>query len=167
MTEMSKDQVELIQPDLGLSDKVTKKLVNTLQKLLADEMVLYMKLRNFHWNVTGAQFIALHELFEAQYTELADVIDDLAERVRSYGVRAVGSLKETLELTRLDETTKLKASRDMVAELVADHETLVRFYREAIEEAGKHNSPGEEDLFTSLLQNHQKKAWLLRAHLEG
>lgn len=167
MTEMSKDQVQLIQPDLGLNDKATKKIVNTLQKLLADEMVLYMKLRNFHWNATGPQFIALHELFEEQYTELATVIDDIAERVRTYGVRAIGTLKEVLDLTRLDESLKLQPSRDMVAELVADHETLVRFYREAIEEASKHNSPGDEDLFTGLLQDHQKKAWLLRAHLEG
>ncbi len=167
MTE-TKNQVQLIQPDLGLSDKATKKLVNTLQKFIADEMVLYMKLRNYHWNVTGPQFIALHELFEEQYTELATVIDDLAERVRSYGIRAIGTLKEVLDHTRLDETPEaLPAARDMVADLVADHETLVRLYREGIEEANKHNSPGDEDLFTALLQDHQKKAWLLRAHIEG
>jgi starvation-inducible DNA-binding protein len=168
MSDLSKNQVQLIQPDLGLNEKATKKLIGTLQKLLADEMVLYMKLRNFHWNVTGAQFIALHELFETQYTELADVIDDLAERIRSYGVRAIGTLKEVLDHTRLDETPNaLPSANEMVAELVADHETLVRLYREGIEEAGKHNSPGEEDLFTALLQDHQKKAWLLRAHIEG
>jgi starvation-inducible DNA-binding protein len=168
MTDMQKDSVELIKPDLGLSDSAIQKTVETLQAFLADESVLYQKLRNYHWNVTGTQFISLHELFEAQYTELADVIDDLAERIRSYGARAIGTLKEILETTRLDEQVGTHpTAREMIAHLVADHETLIRHYRAAIEDMDDVDNVGEEDLFTGLLQNHQKKAWLLRAHLEG
>ncbi len=168
MTDMQKDSAKLIKPDLGMNDDAIQKTVDTLQKFLADESVLYQKLRNYHWNLTGPQFISLHQLFEEQYTELAETIDDIAERIRSYGARAIGTLKEMLEHTRLDEQPgNLPPARDMVAQLVADHETLVRHYRAAIEAMDDIDNIGEEDLFTGLLQDHQKKAWLLRAHLEG
>ncbi|TVR20770.1 MAG: DNA starvation/stationary phase protection protein [Anaerolineaceae bacterium] len=168
MTDMQKDQVKLIKPDVALTDDAIQKTVLALQTLLADEHVLYMKLRNYHWNVTGPNFITLHELFEEQYTALADTIDDIAERIRSYGVRAIGTLKEMQEYARLDETPgALPPARDMVADLVSDHETLMRHLRAAANDMGEVGNMGEEDLFIGLLQDHQKKAWLLRAHLEG
>lgn len=60
-------------------------MVALLSRLLADEHVLYMRLRNYHWNVVGMAFGPLHELFKEQYEEIADDIDDIAERIRSLG----------------------------------------------------------------------------------
>lgn len=167
MADMEKEQVHLIKPDLGLSDSSIQKTVEVLQTILADELVLYMKLRNFHWNVTGPNFIQFHELFEEQYTELAETIDEVAERVRMVGAQALGTYKEALELTRLHETSNLLTAREMVAELVADHEAMVRYAAAGVDAMDDVDNVGDEDFCTQLLQKHQKMAWLLRAHLEG
>ena len=138
-----------------------------LGRLLADEHVLYVKTRNFHWNVTGLDFGALHELFEKQYDALADSIDEIAERIRMLGGVAPGSMKEFLKLARLDEQPggKLEAGK-MIAALLSDHETVIRALREAIEVADGAGDAGTNDFLTGLLEDHEKTAWMLRAHLE-
>lgn len=156
-----------MKPNLGLSSKSRETVVALLQRLLADEHVLYVKTRNFHWNVTGLHFGQLHVLFEKQYDELAERIDEIAERIRSLGGMAPGSMKEFLKLSRLDEQPggKLEAEK-MIASLLSDHESLVRYLRESIEVADKAGDSGTNDFLTSLLEDHEKTAWMLRAHLE-
>ena len=168
MADLEKDQVQMIKPNVGLNDAAVEKTVSVLQTLLADETVLYMQLRNYHWNVTGPNFIQFHQLFEEQYNALPEVIDTLAERVRSYGVRAIGTLAEVLEHTRLEEAPgELPSAREMVGNLVESHETMIRYLREDIDAMDDVDNDGDEDLLTGMLQDHQKQAWLLRAHLEG
>lgn len=156
------------QPQIGLSDDVLKGVVEIFNTLLADEHVLYMKLRKYHWNVTGPHFNTLHVAFETQYTALEPIIDEIAERIRQYGVLAPGTLGEMAELARLEEQAGHNPdAATMVAELVADHETLVRHLREDIEKADEYDDVSAEDYLTGLLQQHQKFAWLLRATLEN
>src|SRR5262245_64612701 len=89
--------------NIGLTDTNRSGVVTLLIPLLADEYVLYTKTRNFHWNVVGPQFNDLHKFFEAQYTELNDVVDNVAERARALGGAAAGSLAEFTQLARLAE----------------------------------------------------------------
>jgi starvation-inducible DNA-binding protein len=156
-------------PDLGLSEKAYKGVVNILRTLLADEHVFYIKLRNFHWNVKGAQFRALHEILEEQYTAAADTIDEIAERIVQYGATAPGTMAEFLDYARLSESSgDVPSAHDIVAKSVADHEALIRYMRKDIKAIGDdYEDVGAEDLLTGLLQQHQKQAWMLRAMLEG
>jgi starvation-inducible DNA-binding protein len=169
MADMTKTALKTITPELGLSDKNRKGVVEIFKALLADEHVLYMRLRNYHWNVTGPQFRSLHELFEEQYTQLATVIDEAAERIRTYGVMAPGTMKEMAQLARLKEKPgEYPNARQMVKDLVADHETIVRCLRDDIEQVSKkYGDVGAEDFLTGLLQSHQEMAWMLRTILEG
>ena len=82
--------------NIGISESHRKKIADELSKVLADTYMLYLKTHNYHWNVTGAHFHSLHEQFEEQYTELADAIDEIAERIRALGHKAPGSFKEFL-----------------------------------------------------------------------
>ena len=59
-----------MKPTIGLSDEQREGVINILNTLLSDEQALYMKTRNYHWNVFGPQFNDLHKFFEAQYEEL-------------------------------------------------------------------------------------------------
>jgi starvation-inducible DNA-binding protein len=152
----------------GLSEKQQAGVVELLKYALADQHVLFMRMRNYHWNVTGPQFIELHKLIEDQYEQIADAIDNTAERIRQYGDFAPGTLKEMLELARLTEEPGVPSAREMVANLVADHESIIRQLREDTKAAGEtFGDTSVEDYFINLVQDHQKMAWLLRAHLEG
>lgn len=162
-------KVAEIKPDLGIAKNQQQDVTNILKIVLADETLLYQKLRNFHWNVTGASFFSLHAAFEKQYNEIADVIDEVAERIRQFGVFTPGTMEELRQITRLSEQPGVYPdARTMVANLVADHESVVRNLRgdiEMIDETA--DEVGAEDLLTGILQQHQKMAWMLRMVLEG
>jgi starvation-inducible DNA-binding protein len=155
-----------MKPNLGLSSKARETVLAVLGRLLADEHVLYVKTRNFHWNVTGLDFGSLHALFEKQYDELSETIDEIAERIRSLGGVAPGSMKEFLKLARLEEQPgDSLAAEKMIAALLSDYETVIRALRADIEIVGKAGDAGTDDFLTGILEAHEKTAWMLRAHL--
>ena len=139
-----------------------------LARLLADEHVLYLKTRNFHWNVTGARFNDLHKFFEAQYDQLEETIDEVAERIRALGGAAPGSMKEFLKLARLGEASGAFIGADrMLAGLLDDHEALIRTLREDLVTANDiHGDAGTADFLTGLMEAHEKMAWMLRSFLK-
>jgi starvation-inducible DNA-binding protein len=155
-------------PDLGLSAANTQGVATILGRLLADEHVLYMRLRNYHWNVVGMAFGPLHALFQEQYEALADDIDEVAERIRMLGPTVPGTLTEMLQLTSLAERPgDLPDDRGMVAQLVTDHEAIIRHLRKDIRACDEqYDDMGTSDYLTGLMEKHEKLAWLLRAHLE-
>lgn len=157
-----------INPNLGLSDEVMTGAVSILTTLLADEFLLRLKLRKYHWNVTGLQFLSLHEIFEQQYTTLATFIDEVAERIRTYGVLSPGTMSEFLDLTRLSESPgENPSAQGMLENLVSDHEALVRYLRSDIKQvANDYEDAGLEDFLTAQLQVHQEMAWMLRSFIE-
>src|SRR5947199_10671321 len=89
--------------NIGISRDNQQAVASILNALLADEYVLYTKTRNYHWNVVGPQFNDLHRFFEAQYEALDDIVDEVAERVRSVGGQALGTLAEFAKHARLTE----------------------------------------------------------------
>lgn len=153
--------------NIGIPAKHLQSLSTMLNTLLADEYVLYTKTRNYHWNVRGPQFMDLHKFFEGQYEELAEIIDQVAERNRSLGHFAVGTMKQYLNLTRLTEDDKATNSKQMLQNLLNDHETIARVLRnDLVAATEKHKDAGTGDFLTGLLEQHEKMAWFLRSYLE-
>lgn len=154
--------------NIGLEARQREGVAAILGGFLADQHVLYVKTRNFHWNVTGPQFAVLHELFEKQYDALAEVIDETAERIRSLGLPSPGSMAEFLKLARLKEHVgRAPDAHTMLETLLADHEAVVRQLRADAERcAGEWNDAGTNDFLIEMMQAHEKTAWMLRAHLE-
>jgi starvation-inducible DNA-binding protein len=109
----------------------------------------------------------MHKFFEAQYEELDEVFDDVAERIRSLGGRAPGSMREFAKLTRLSEKSgEIAHAPDMVAALLGDHEALIRSLRADIDKIEPLGDAGTEDFLTALLEQHEKMAWMLRSYLQ-
>src|SRR5690606_34168797 len=158
-----------MQPNIGLSDEQRKGVTQLLTVLLADEYVLYTKTRDYHWNVVGPQFESLHNLFEEQYKELSEMFDDVAERIRELGEHAIGTLAEFSQHTRIKEHPgHYPEAREMVANLVADHELVIREIREDADAcADEYHDMGTNDLLIEFMKQHEKMAWMLRAHIEG
>jgi len=156
-----------MNPNIGLSPSALKGVVGLLNTTLSDEFVIYTKTLNYHWNVEGMDFSEYHLFFQKQYEELAQILDEVAERTRALGGKASGSLGTFLQQTRLTETSKTpKLAKEMIKNLLTDHETLIRHLRKDIETcASQHHDTGTNDFLTGLMEQHEKMAWMLRAHL--
>ena len=100
-----------------------------MSKLLADTYTLYLKIYNYHWNVTGPMFTTLHLLFEQQYNELALAVDEIVERIRALGESAPGTYRQFVELWVTGEDADRSNWTEMLSRLVTANETVVRTAR--------------------------------------
>ena len=157
-----------METNIGITDANRQLVAEELNKVLADENVLYTKTKNAHWNLEGVDFYEKHKFFESQFTQLADVIDDTAERIRALGHFAVTSLKSTLELTHLtEEKSEDNDSQGFIKELLSDQESIIIHLREKIALVGDtYKDLGTADFMTGLMELHEKMAWFLRSHLK-
>ncbi|GAB5519662.1 MAG: Dps family protein [Rhodothermales bacterium] len=152
--------------NIGIDATTRNDIADGLKKLLADSYALYVKTHNFHWNVEGPMFSTLHVMFEEQYTELAEAIDVIAERIRALGVYAPGSFAQFSELSSIEDETDVPSANDMIRKLVHGQETVVRTARGILPVAGDANDEPTVDLLTERMQIHEKNAWMLRSLLE-
>ena len=150
---------------IGIPESQRRDIAAGLSKLLADSYTLYLKTHNYHWNVKGPMFNTLHLMFEEQYTELAQAVDVIAERIRALGVAAPGSYRAYAELTDIDEEDGVPGAEDMLRNLVIGQETVVRTAREAFPLVDAASDEPTADLLTQRMQIHEKNAWMLRSML--
>jgi starvation-inducible DNA-binding protein len=152
---------------IGISEKDRAAIADGLSHLLADTYTLYLTTHNFHWNVTGKMFNSLHAMFMAQYTELWNAVDPIAERIRSLGHPAPGSYAQFSALSSLkDAPAKPPKAMEMVAILAEGHEAVARTARGIFATASQADDQPTADLLTQRLDIHEKTAWMLRALLE-
>jgi starvation-inducible DNA-binding protein len=137
-----------------------------LAQLLADSYTLYLKTQNYHWNVTGPHFGALHALFETQYTDLALAVDEIAERIRALGHPAPASYAEFGARTKIKEASGKTPAMQMVAALAQDHETLAEAAAAVIAVAQASSDEPTAGMATNRQEIHEKAAWMLHSSLE-
>ncbi len=155
--------------NIGLTEEQRQGVVNLLNGDLADSYLLLIKTKKYHWDVVGPQFRSLHELWEEQYQTLSASIDSIAERVRQLGGYPVGTAKGFLEISTIKEDeSKVPAATEMVANLVDDHEQVVRNLRGHIDQCSEEfHDEGTADFLTGLMEGHEEMAWMLRSFIEG
>lgn len=155
-------------PKIGITEAHLKKVTDMLSSFLADAMVLYTKTRKFHWNVSGESFMELHKLFEGQYKKLEKAIDEIAERINKLGAKTPGTMKEFIDASSLKEYPgKYPAQKDMIKELLKDHESVIVQLRKGIDESEEtYKDKGTSDFLTDLIREHETIAWTLRRYLE-
>ena len=151
--------------DIGIASEDRVAIANGLSRLLADSYTLYLKTHNYHWNVTGPLFNTLHLMFEQQYTELAQAVDQVAERIRALGEPAPGSYRAYAELTVIPEDDDAPGAEEMMRRLVAGQEAVVRTARDVLPIAEAARDQPTADLLTQRMQVHEKNAWMLRSML--
>jgi starvation-inducible DNA-binding protein len=154
--------------EIGIPESSSHFVANGLSIILADENVLYIKTKNAHWNVEGADFLEKHKFFEGQSEELDIIIDQVAERIRSIGHYAPASLRSYLELTTLSEQSRSENdSHGFIKDLLYSHEAIIMHLRGKIKIiANDYNDIGSSDFITGLMEAHEKMAWFLRSHLK-
>ncbi|QDK36337.1 Dps family protein [Bdellovibrio sp. NC01] len=143
----------------------TNKTAVALSKTLAEEYVLLLKTQNFHWNVDGPLFFSLHKLFESQYKELLEYIDDTAEVIRTFNVKTPGSFREFQKIALIDEAPNdMLTAHQMIEILNKDHMAMSTRLKEHLEEAEQSEDTSAVTLYEDLITFHDKAAWMIRSH---
>ncbi len=138
-------------------------VANKLSVILADTYALYLKTQNYHWHVRGSQFKTLHDLFDAQYHDLANAIDDVAERLLIMGHKAPATFKEYDRLKTIKDGDSTISANQMVTELANDHGILVRDLNQSLALAQKMEDEGTVTLLGERIAAHEKARWMLSA----
>ena len=142
---------------------MSKKVIDSLKALLADNYTLYLKTQNFHWNVTGPNFQSLHLLFEAQYTDLFAANDLIAERIRALGSKAPGSFKEFSALATIKEASGNYTQKQMLAELIKDQGLMIKTLKKVTKAANEAEDEVTDSLATDRIEVQEKNRWMLEA----
>jgi starvation-inducible DNA-binding protein len=153
--------------NVGIYESERREMAAQLTLLLADTYALFLKTQNYHWNVTGKTFSALHGLFERQYQDLFGAIDEIAERIRSLGVPVPASMAEFQKRTSIRENSAYPRATEMILDLIDAHEVLIETSGIVFECAQSLDDFVSSDLAVRRMQFHEKSAWLLRSHLEN
>lgn len=164
-TSVLQMKTDVENPETGLENR--KRLAGNLTGILADTYLLLVKTQGYHWNVVGPLFVSLHRLTEEQYRNLFEAVDDLAERIRALGHPAPSSITEMIALTEIAEDTGNASAEEMVANLVGDHERIVRRLREATIMAEEHHDVVTAGMLTDRMKFHEQAVWMLRAVIAG
>jgi starvation-inducible DNA-binding protein len=157
-----------LEPEIGIQHLDRSISIDILNKILADEFVLLVQTLNYHWNLVGPEFHDYHKLFDHQYKAIFGYIDDIAERVRSVGGIALGSMNDYIKFSQIKEDLgDIPTPKDMVYNLLLSHEILIRHLRDGINKtAEKNRDMGTSNFLTDLIEKHEKIAWMLRSLLE-
>lgn len=149
--------------DTGIAADDRSEIAEGLARVLADTYTLYLKTHNYHWNVTGPHFAALHAMFEEQYRELWAATDEIAERIRALGKYAPGTYAEYSKLTSIQEDNGVPSAEQMLKNLVKGHEQVAKTARDLFKLASEADDEVTADLMVQRMDASEKTAWMLRA----
>lgn len=146
--------------------KKADKVVESLRKLQADSIVLYMKVHNFHWNVRGSDFPQAHKALEEIYDGFADMFDDLAERVIQLGETPVVTLAEAIKISKIKEETKTTfTSKEILKEVLKIYENLHEDFTDLAKLADKDEDRVTASYCDDKLAELEKAIWMVKAQL--
>lgn len=138
-------------------------VIKQLNVVLADSIVFYHKLHNYHWFVTGKQFFSLHAKFEELYDHWAGVMDDVAERILTLGGKPHPTLASALATATIKEETDSPGAGDMVKSVLKDMQAQAEQMAKAIDAAEKAGDRGTANLLDGFRDEIEKTCWMLRA----
>jgi starvation-inducible DNA-binding protein len=156
-----------MKPIIGVPGHEIEEIVTLMNALLVDEYTLYLKTRNAHWHIKGTDFNELHKVFENNYKALDVMIDEIAQRVRSLGHYALGSLEDFLSVTHLvEEGYNYNDTGQIIQILLNQHKSIIHIIRKDISLVSeKYNDLGASDFLALLMKQHKKMSWMLRSYL--
>lgn len=151
-----------------LQREVRGRMIDLLNQQLADTFDLYSQAKQAHWNVKGAQFFQLHELFDKLAEELQGYVDQIAERATALGGLAQGTVRMSAANSQLPELELNVTDSLPIVEALADrYAALASGMRQAIKSAEEQVDADTADLFTEVSRGLDKSLWFLEAHLHS
>lgn len=140
----------------------TTPVVAALQREQASALVLYLNYKKYHWLTFGPHFRDLHLLFEEHGTQVLASIDELAERALMIDGKPLADPSQYLPASLVPPSSGDRSVKQMVEEAIASHDKVIKAMHDDAEVANKAGDIGTVDLFTRLVQVHQKARWFLK-----
>lgn len=138
-------------------------LIDEMKVVLATSFHFYLKAQFFHWNVTGINFVQLHDFFGKLYEEVQGSIDVTAEQIRALDDFSPGSFKRFSELSLISDTEIIPSDESMVKILLADNDKILNQLSKTFRMADNYDQQGLADFISSRLDAHKKHAWMLKS----
>jgi len=154
-----------MERDTGMTKEQRASVSGGLAKLLADMYVLYIKTQNFHYNIHGPEFYSLHILTEKFYTEMAESIDEVAERIRTLGFFVEATMESCLKLTSITEDNQVHPKLKMIEDLIKAVEIVIKEGRKVSDIAEKNHDAATLDLIGRTVGFYEKADWMLRSQI--
>ena len=157
----------LIPMRLGLSPKICTHSVEALNRVLANTITLRDLYKKHHWQISGPTFYQLHLLFDKHYSEQAELVDEIAERIQLLGGIGVAMAADVAELAQIERPpTGREDAPVQISRLLVAHELILRHTRKAAKEADEAGDPGTNDLLvSSVVRTNELQVWFLAEHL--
>ncbi|MBI2077209.1 MAG: DNA starvation/stationary phase protection protein Dps [Euryarchaeota archaeon] len=153
---------------IALPLQARKPLQALLNACLADALDLYSQTKQAHWNVKGPNFYQLHLLFDELAERVEGHVDLFAERVRSLGGNALGTVRMAATGSSLPEFPgSLTTDLAFVEALAERYATYGAHLRAAIAESAGLEDQGTADIFTEASRAADRGLYFLEAHLQG
>lgn len=147
----------------GIKNKDISELTEHLSNALSDTYLLYTQTQGVHWNVVGPAFYSVHKLTEEQYEDLAEAIDEIAERIRALGQIAPSSFGQFEERSILDSQPQTDSAKEMLKSLADSNESTAFRLREAVNAAEQVNDVFTADMLTARIGAHEQAVWMLHS----
>jgi starvation-inducible DNA-binding protein len=151
----------------SMPEKNRIELVFMLNRSLASTNDLYIQLKQAHWNIKGATFIAVHKLLDEIAEHVENQVDIIAERITSLGGTALGTLQKTLENSNLRiYPIDIFKIEDHIMHLTHNIAILAELTRTNIKRAEMLEDMVTSDMYIGLTQVLDHNLWFLEAHLQ-
>src|SRR5438132_1267801 len=145
-----------------LSGDAVEEISSNLRRLLADVFALYVKMKNFHWHISGRHFRDYHLLFDEQATQIFAITDTIAERVRKIGGMTIRSISDIARNQWLKDNNKESvSSQEMIGELCEDNQQLMWFLRVIYEICDCYNDVVIASLIEVWIDESERRTWFL------
>lgn len=140
-------------------------LIASLNRQQANTLVAYLNYKKYHWLTFGPLFRDVHLLFDEQGAEVFAMLDELAERSLILDGSPVADPTDYLTKATVKPSVGQLSVREMMAEAIASHELIIQEMHNDAELAANAGDIGTADLYTRLVQVHQKHRWFLKEFL--
>lgn len=137
-----------------------------LKCAFATTYAFLVKAENFHWNVTGADFLQYHELFGKIYDEVDDELDDFAERLRALRCYVPASFSQLSEHSSIKDTLEVLPKNEMLRTLYVDNGKVHQDLMAAYALAEEYSEPGLGAFLSERVDEHRKHGWMLYSSME-
>lgn len=151
-----------------LTAEQSKAVADAVNPLIADAIAFWVKLKNYHWHLSGIHFRDFHLMFDEFAETVLASVDIMAERVRRVGGTTVRSIGHVASLQTIpDDDEPFVDSLDMIRRLLEDEERMAESIRKAIESCEDAKDEPTANRLEEVLDEIERQKWFLFEIAQG